>query len=284
MGIKKKYFVLRVLSIFLMSAFLAGLSYSQPREQLPSFALRTEISLINLLNGLDLTQAQTSLLLAKAKEAKKMEDRWQAEAQSHKVEMGSVLSEIKTYLSQKKELPEELVLRFRGVDDELKSVRAGIEKSKRELAEEVKASLESQQIYQFERFVPCIIPPKGESRVGQAEDPSGLAKRLERLRSLPDRPYRFRREEICRAMLAGFRKRFPQAAFDEEASLEGIGRVLDRCRSLSASEFELQKNELAEELVLLFKPELRFGDITKKIEIFLLSEEVIPLLRERQAG
>ena len=85
-------------------------------------------------------------------------------------------------------------------------------------------------------------------------------------------------------MLAGFQKRFPQAAFDEEASLEGIGRVLDRCRSLSASEFELQRNELAEELVSLFKPELRFGDITKKIEIFLLSEEVIPLLRERQAG
>jgi len=38
---------------------------------------------------------------------------------------------------------------------------------------------------------------------------------------------------------------------------------------------------LAEELVSLFKPEFRFGDITKKIETFLLSEEVIPLLRER---
>jgi len=134
MGIKKKYFVLRVLSIFLMSAFLAGLSYSQPREQLPSFALRAEISLINLLNGLDLTPAQTTLLLAKAEEAKKLEDRWQTEAQSHKAEMESVLSEIKTYLSQNKELPEELVLRFRGVDDELKSVRAEVEKSKRELA------------------------------------------------------------------------------------------------------------------------------------------------------
>ena len=38
---------------------------------------------------------------------------------------------------------------------------------------------------------------------------------------------------------------------------------------------------MAEELVSLFKPEFRFGDITKKIETFLLSEEVIPLLRER---
>jgi len=284
MGIKKKNIILRVLSILLISAFLGGLGYSQPREQLPSFALRAEISLINLLNGLDLTPAQTTLLLAKAEEAKKLEDRWQTEGQSHKAEMESVLSEIRSYLSQKKELPQELVLRFRRVEDELKSVRAEVEKSKRELAGEVKASLESQQIYQFERFVPCIIPPKGESRVGQAEDPSGLARRLERLRSLPDRPYRFRREEICRAMLAGFQKRFPQAALDEEASLEGIGRVLDRCRSLSASEFELQKNGLAEELISLFKPELRFGDITKKIEIFLLSEEIIPVLRERRPG
>ncbi len=272
---------LRILSISLLSAFLAGLGYSQPREQLPAPELRSEISLLNLLNGLDLTPAQATLLLAKAEEAKKLEDRWQAEAQSRRAEMESVLSEIKTYVSRKQELPEELVLRFRRVDDELKSVRAEIEKSKKELAGEVKASLESQQIYQFERFIPCIIPPKGESRVGQAEDPSGLAKRLERIRSLPERAYFFRREEICRAVLTGFQKRFPQAAFDGEASLEGVGRVLDRCRSLSVAEFELQKNQLAEELVSLFKPEFRFGDITKKIEYFLLSEEVIPLLRER---
>jgi hypothetical protein len=272
---------LRILSISLLSAFLAGLGYSQPREKLPAPELRSEISLLNLLNGLDLTPAQTTLLLAKAEEAKKLEDRWQAETQSRRAEMESVLSEIKTYVSQKKELPEELVLRFRRVDDELKSVRSEIEKSKRELAGEVKASLESQQIYQFERFIPCIIPPKGESRVGQAEDPSGLARRLERIRTLPERAYLFRREEICRTVLAGFQKRFPLAAFEEEASLEGVGRVLDRCRSLSVAEFELQKNGLAEELVSLFKPEFRFGDITKKIETFLLSEEVIPLLRER---
>jgi hypothetical protein len=284
MGIENKNFALRVLSIFLMLTFLTGLGLSQPREQLPAFELRATISLINLLNGLELSSAQTILLLAKAQEAKELEDRWRAETQRHRAEMESVLSEIKSYVGQKKELPQELVLSFRRVDDELKSVRALVEKSKRELAGEVKASLESRQIYQFERFVPCIIPPKGEPRAGQAEDSSGLVKRLERLRSLPDRPYRFRREEICRAALAGFQNRFPQAGFDEEASLEGIGRVFDRSRSLSTAEFELQKNTLAEELVSLFKPEFRFGDIIKKIESFLLNEEIIPLLRERLAG
>jgi hypothetical protein len=276
--------VFRILSIALPAVFLAGPGAAQPREPLPSFELRATISLINLLNGLELTPTQTTFLLAKAEKAKKLEDRWQTEVQRHRAEMESVLSEIKAHLSQKRELPQELVLKFRRVDDELKSARAPIEKSKRELAGEVKASLAPQQIYQFEHFVPCIIPPKGELRVGQAEDSGGLARRLERIRSLPDRAYRFRREEICRAALAGFQNRFPQAGFDEDASWQGIGRVFDRCRSLSAAEFELQKNTLAEELVSLFKPEFRFGDITTKIENFLLNEDIIPLLQERLAG
>jgi hypothetical protein len=274
----------RVLLAAFLTALLAGFGFAQRREPLLASKLRAEISLLNLINGLELTPPQASLLLAKAEEAKKLEDRWRAESEGRRPEVETVLAEIKAALSQKKELPEELALRFRRLDNELKSARIDVEKSKRELAGEVRDCLASQQLYQLERFVPCIIPPKGELRLGQAGDSSGLARRLERLRNLPDRAYRFRREEICRGVLAGFQNRFPQASLDEEASLSDIGRVLDRCRSLSAAEFELQKNQLAEDLVSLFKPDLKFGDITRKIETFLLSEEAIPLLRERVAG
>jgi len=274
----------RVLCLAFLTAVLAGSGLAQRREPWPAVQMRTEISLLNLLNGLELTAAQTKLVLAKAEEAKKLEERWRAEAGRRQAEMESVLTEIKTTLAHKTELPEELALRFRKLDDEIRAVRADIEKNKTELAEEVKASLASQQVYQLERFIPCIIPPKGQLRAGQAVDPSGLAKRLERLRSLPDRAYQFRREEICRGIMAAFQRRFPQAVSDEKALLQAMGRMLDRCRSLGAAEFELQKNQLADELVSLFKPELKFGDITKKIETFLLSEEAIPILRERLAG
>ena len=284
MDIKTGQKILKILFAAFLVSLLAGFGFAQRREPMPASELRAEISLLNLINGLELTPPQAALLLAKAQEAKRLEDRWRAESEGRRSEVDAVLAEIKAALRQKKELPEELALRFRRLDDELKSTQADVEKSRRELAGEVKASLASQQIYQLERFVPCIIPPKGELRVGQVGDSSGLARRLERLRSLPDRAYRFRREEICRGVLAGFQKRFPKTALDEEALLSDIGRVLDRCRSLCAAEFELQKNQLAEGLVSLFKPDLASGDITRKIDTFLLSEEVIPLLQERLAG
>jgi hypothetical protein len=60
-----------------------------------------------------------------------------------------------------------------------------MEKKIREKAEQIKEVLEEYQIYQLQELIPCTIPPERESRIGQAQDHKGLARGIERIRSLP---------------------------------------------------------------------------------------------------
>lgn len=59
-----------------------------------------------------------------------------------------------------------------------------MEKKIREKAEQIKEVLEEHQTHQLLEFIPCIIPPEGESRIGQAQGHKGLARGIERIRSL----------------------------------------------------------------------------------------------------
>jgi len=70
---------------------------------------------------------------------------------------------------------------------------ARLDEGLRGFAGEIEKNLARQQIYGLDKFVPCIIPPKGDSRIGQAVDVRGMAAKLARLRSVPGRLYEQRR-------------------------------------------------------------------------------------------
>lgn len=111
-------------------------------------------------------------------------------------------------------------------------------------------------------------------------DVQGIANRLARLRSVPDRAYEKRRDLLIAKSLEGIKLKAGQAmeTEGEEELAEKIGSFYDRVRGLAEVDFEVQKEKLAEEFVSLVKPKPMPLDLTKKIEIFLLSPEVIPIL------
>jgi hypothetical protein len=150
------------------------------------------------------------------------------------------------------------------------------------LAEEIEESLEPHQLYQLQEFVPCIIPPKGEKRIGQARDYKGLARSLERIRRIPSRFYQQRRDEIVRRTLEGLKLHAPFFSdLDEEEMKRHIESIYDEVRNLEDAEFEIQKERLAENLISPFKPEVPSNNLMRKIAGFLLSPEVIPVLEAR---
>jgi hypothetical protein len=57
--------------------------------------------------------------------------------------------------------------------------------------------------------------------------------------------------------------------------------MYDRTRRMNDVEFEIQKQDLAEEFMSILKPQKHSGKVLEKIEKFLLSPEIIPILRER---
>lgn len=245
--------------------------------------LRREIRLINLLNGLELTPEQTALIRDKAEASRRLVDDSRSFFAASQKELEAMLEEIRKYRLENHEVPPNLARRFHAVDSELKKERLRLEEKLGGFAGDIERNLARHQIYALEKFVPCIIPPKGESRIGQAVDVRGIASKLARLRSVPDRLYDQRRNQIIEKSVEEIKvKAGPVIGRDgEEEMSEKIGNFYDKVRGLGEIDFEIQKEKLAEEFTNLVKPKSAPLDMTKKIETFLLSPEGIPILEER---
>ena len=64
------------------------------------------------------------------------------------------------------------------------------------ICEEIKSKLNQNQLYNLENFKPCLVPPKGNARIGQAPDPEGLTKYIERIRKMSDEEFNLQKEKI----------------------------------------------------------------------------------------
>jgi hypothetical protein len=244
--------------------------------------LRKEIRLLNLINGLDLTQDQMEIVLTNARENKKLRDHFEKALLSKQEEMEVALSEVRSYLRENKEIPPQAVRNYRRLDREVREARLKIQEGMKDLVKEIEESLEPHQLYQLQEFVPCIIPPKGEKRIGQAKDHKGLARNLERIRRVPSRLYQQNKEDIVGKTLDGLKLHAPLFAdINNEEMERHIETIYDAVRNLEDAEFEIQKEQLAEDLISPFRPQAPSNSLMRKIAGFLLSAEVIPVLERR---
>lgn len=276
-----------ILALFGAGVWLTGARWILAQSPLPDLekteALRREIRLINLLNGLDLTPEQMAFIRDKAEESRRLRDEARARASAGQDELGSILAEIRRLRMENRDVPRDLAQRFHALDAEIRKERQRIEEARRGLAADIERSLDRHQTYALETFVPCVIPPPGAGRIGQAVDIKGFGGRLERLRAAPERLYARRRSEIIAKSVEEIKiKAGPMAFPSAESELAGkLGDYFDRVRGFRQVDFEVQKEKLAEEFAALVKPTAPALDLAKKIEAFLLAPEVIPILNER---
>lgn len=280
---KKSIAICGLFTLFFLIPFFL---LSQPKEEKfdKSEELRREIRLINLLNGLELNSEQMGMILTRAQETEKLRQEFKATLQFQQSEREKVLEEIRSYLQESREIPSTTAQRFHRIQTELKESRLNMDKRIREKAEEIKETLEEHQIYQLQEFIPCIIPPKGESRIGQAQGHKGLARGLERIRNLPYRFYETKKDEIIARTLERMKLHVPpRVEINEKEMKRHVHSIFEKARSLRDVEFEIQKDKLAEELISPLKPQTLSSKsvLIRKIEAFLLSPEIIPLLEER---
>lgn len=271
-----------VLAVFLTAGLLWGLPEFSREKLEKTEELRREIRVLNLMNGLDLTQEQMEIILTSAREYQGLMARFEHILRNSQDEMEAVLEEIRSYLRENEEIPSQTVQKYHRLDRESREERLKIQEKMKESAREVEECLEPHQLYQLREFVPCVIPPKGEKRIGQARDYKGLTRGLERIRRVPSPVYQQKKEEIVGRTLEGLKLHAPPFSdMDDEEMKWHIETIYDDVRSLEDAEFEIQKERLAEELISPFKPEIPSGNVMRKIAGFLLSEEVITILEER---
>lgn len=283
---KEKIIIFWLAMVFFLNAGLLQGFQKFPGEKLDKVEeLRREIRLLNLVNGLDLTPEQMEMILRNAEESKKLRERFKATLLLRKEEMEELLEEIKIYLEENREIPIPTAQNHNRLNKEMKKARFEMEEKIRDLAKDIEEGLEPHQLFQLQKFIPCIIPPKGEARIGQAENRMGLTRSLERIRRIPSRFYQRRKEEILSRTVEGMKIHVPLGVdINEEEMKRHIEAIYDEARSLEDAEFEIQKERLAEDLISPIKPEIPSHNLTRKIAGFLLSPEIIPILEEKIEG
>jgi hypothetical protein len=157
-------------SWFCLLSLLGAFSFTSMAGDMDSKndEIRQEIRCLNLLNGLELEEEQAKLILERAREAERLRQEFKAIFFDQEEEIRKDLGEISAYLRSSKEVPQSLAQRYHRTMSEIKKVKLNMDEQVRKLALEVENNLERHQIFALEKYIPCIIPPKGESRIGQA--------------------------------------------------------------------------------------------------------------------
>jgi hypothetical protein len=246
--------------------------------------LRRDVQLLNLINGLDLSVEQMQFILDRARQAEAIREGIKGRAEGNAAATSQVLSELREILMRGEVISSELRDEFFSVDRENHAFKEEWERQMARLALEVEGNLEGHQLYALEHYVPCVIPPEGEARIGQAEDIHAGQALLQRIRDIPDDRFEARKQKIAQKVLEKVLARLPKGqafALDQEEEAEWMLCFLEQVRGLDEMTFAVRKEELVEEVKSRYAlPEVPI-DVSTKIERHLLDPRIIPLLEKK---
>jgi len=278
------YLALTVISLILLILLLilsCSLLFAEEADHRLEKA-KVQIQILNLLNGLELDHQQMQMILDAAKEAQEIRSKAR-EKMAQKEEIFEAYQDVlKVAKTGSLTVPEDIAHRFHRTRQEVDRVREGVQEKLTGLALKIKENFKPHQVYVLEDYKPCIVPPIQKGRIGQAEDHSGFAKILERIRIMPPDVYRLQREGIAQKAIDKSKTKFPPAyIFNEETLKAELLRTLDEVRTISDVDFVVKKDEMAKKFKAALHPEKPSMNVGVKIQRLLFHPEVIPILEER---
>ena len=241
-------------------------------------SLASEIRILNLLNGLDLDSTQSVRIGSLARTAALLKQEYLTKDEGLEVKLEPLLDQLKEFLLNNEEIPTNLKRSIHRIQESRLKLRAEYDKGLDSLSSLVISILRPEQVYTIENYRPCLIPPPGEARIGQSDNPLGLYHLLDRVRRMPDRIYRRNREEIVKKILEKIEiHRPPWVKLDQEKLRDEISLLFDQARRLDDLDYILKRQALAKRLRGFdFKPA---NDLNWKIKKFLLTEEADVVLK-----
>ncbi|UCC95218.1 MAG: hypothetical protein JSW40_00290 [Candidatus Omnitrophota bacterium] len=270
---------MRRIAMILIGAVLLQFSTPSPiRCQDSQESLRTQIILYNLVGGLYLTEEQKETILGEARKLESLRGQMQIHSSAQSQALLALREEVKREVPQ---VPQDLAQEIHQSKQQSLRLRKGYYDELQEATQKIKDGLTDAQVYLISTFKPCLVPPKGPARIGQALLSTGGIHLLERLRAMPEEGYRMRKHKISDKFIEKVSLRYPQLTEQElsEARNDFL-RIIEEVRGLSSVDFAVKKETKAEEIKNLIEPRKEV-DVDKKIAYFLLSPQIIPILEER---
>jgi hypothetical protein len=216
--------------------------------------LRRQISLLNLVNGLDLTPTQVQRLVGLLDQVQRIKHEAHQDFMATQAQRAATLWKLRNYLiAHPGDIPKNLrreVGYMTRIDHRIQDF---YQERLRGLELKVKSVLQPHQLYLVGLFRACLIPPKdirGPARIGANDSvvpiPKGLFKRV---RTMPE--WRF--QQAVRLIAGRIKDRLERHKGVLPAKMQAgeknrLVRVLTRVRRLPQAEFEINKAKLAEEL------------------------------------
>lgn len=264
-----------------MIILLTLILYSQVDIPLEIMQLQQEIKIINLLNGLELSEFQMVFIQDKVKEAEKIKNEFYQEIAINAGDYTDALSQLKEHNLTNTDVSAKLGHNIHTLNTKARLSKAHYHESLDRISQDIAAILEGHQLYQLEHYIPCLIPPPGETKIGQSEIPTGIIKQLQRLREIPDWFYDMKKNDIVEKTLQKLKlHRNRHSEFSEDEEKAKILDFFDQIRSIPDIEFALNKQKYAEELKAMSRPAMPGIAPSAKIENFLLDPLIVPILDE----
>lgn len=268
------------LSLLIFSLPSWALRYYEDEDDYAS--LRTQIIIYNLVNGLYLTNEQIRFILEKAEEMSALREKLKRENEDSLSEQTGALLALKEEVKKEApEVPKELARKIHKNNLRIAKLRKDYINALEEVSREIKSKLTETQLYTIETFKPCLVPPKGPARIGQAVEETVVGKLLERVRGLPQEIYEVKKYEMSARYMEKISLQYPQLKEKElSEAKEKFLEIIDEVRNMSDVDFAIKKQDVdnkIKELVSTDKP----VDVNKRITRFLLSKQVIPVLKEK---
>jgi hypothetical protein len=212
--------------------------------------LRDEISLVNLVNGLNITEDQLTKMIAVLKEVQAVREEYRAKNRQLLADVEKAFTDLRSALNEGPILPPDISKRAGGFNDKVKELKEQYQEKINSYGPKVTAHLTDSQLSVVDTFKPCLLPPKNQKspvRVGQASDNEQQIKLLRRLREMPQEKYDAAKKDIVAKGLEKYQEKKGKFSAEELAQeTKRLTDVCDKVRALSPEEFELQKEEFGE--------------------------------------
>jgi len=248
--------------------------------------LRQEISTLNLVNGLYLTEAQIKQLLPILYQARDLQKEYGEKLEEQSAECKAAFTTLRAELVANKGIAPETEKRAHRANEAEKALKEEYQTKMIALESQVKSILTDNQLCIIDDFKPCLIPPKNlrdPARVGQARgDASGAQAFLERTRHIPERRFEKMKDTFLEKYFDKLEREYGLMTDEEkEQERQRVLGIVERARNLSDVDFEMKKAELAKQLTPQ-SPEHRLRKYELgKVGKFLLNTSLIPVLESR---
>ena len=255
-----------------------------------------QITFLNLINGLNLTEAQVKSIIRINEKAREKASIFQQEQSPLVSEVVAAYGELKNTLEKNQGIPPEVERLAFMMEQKLKTGRQGLIDEGSGLEKEIAQVLTEAQMEIVNTFEPCLIPPKNLKnpvRAGQANDDEMGLKFLARLREMSNEVFEEKIDFIIKKHLDQVKKHVGKLSEEEyQAEGERLYELAVKAREMSDVDFELNSSELAAQIkppikekelrAELHKIEQSRGKTLGRVGRYLLKPEVVISLLEKR--